>query len=120
MEVEILDLPVAEEPEPGQPDGIMHGCDYDFDGRSMSYYYNFLVYTWTIAGDEVRARSYLSEPQEISIFIAYERLKRDPLLQPMLRYLQRRYLEIKTFERDGEGYVLRYRLRGAAERSSPD
>lgn len=114
--VQLFELPVAEEPEPGQPDRIQHGCDYDFDGSRMNYYYNFLYYAWTIADEEVYARAYLDMPEEISIFVPYERLKGDVAFAPLLRYLQRRFVNIRTFERAGDGYVLRYRLRGAAER----
>ncbi len=86
----------------------------------MNYYYNFLYYAWTIANEEVYARAYLDTPEEISIFVPCERLKGDVAFAPVLRYLQRRFVNIRTFERAGDGYVLRYRLRGTAERESAE
>lgn len=116
--VSIFDLPLAADPEPGAPDEIVHGCDYDFDGASMSYYYNFLGYVWVLNGESITARAYLDDISCVSLFAPFERVAREPAFAPILGFLQRRFSYIQTFERSGDGYVLRYKLRDAPDRDA--
>jgi hypothetical protein len=97
----------------GAPDSISHGIDYmkEPDG-SCKFHYNYLVYSWTIDGEAtpLRARSYLDEIGEISVFMPFEQF-RLPQFEPMLRFLQRRYNSICAFESGNSSYVQRYKLR---------
>ena len=107
----IYTIPYEETPEPGLPDKIEHGCDYMLlpDGK-LEFHYNFIVYTWTFNGEEISARTYLDGRQnEVSVFVKGVRLQTEPGLQPLVRYLQRRFLRIESFhpddrEPDGTGY----------------
>jgi hypothetical protein len=117
MEPIVFDLPVEENPEPGKPDHIEHGCDYMLspDGK-LEYYYNFLVYTWEMGSEEISARSYLDNPHEISIVVSAQRLREDIGLRDLVRFLQRRYTEIRCFHREDlpdqeAGYSLVYHRR---------
>jgi hypothetical protein len=115
MQPIFFDLPAEENPEPGLPERITHGCDYmlQADGTT-DYYYNYLVYSWKIDDAEISARSYFDHLHEISVFVPAGRLKDDPALHSLVRFLQRRYSDIRSFHKDdvdieGTGYVLVYR-----------
>ena len=115
----LFDLPHEEDPEPGAPDTITHGCDYMLtpDG-GLEYHYNFLVYCWTVAGEPINARAYLDRPERIDVFVGNQRLRTDAALHPLVRYLQRRFLHIGTFHADDvglsdTGYTAAYRNRDA-------
>jgi hypothetical protein len=109
----MFDLPDDEDAADGAPDTIMHGIDYmkEPDGNLM-YHYNYLVYSWTIDGEAepLRARSYFDEIGEVSVFMPFKRFQ-SPKFAAVLRYLQRRYAQIDTFEAGDSGYVQRYKLR---------
>ena len=97
----------ADNGDDGAPDRIEHGADYMLSAPGkLEFYYNFLVYSWTIDGAAVTARAYLDDIQEVSVFAAPGKLE-TPAFAPLLRYLQRRYRVIKTFA-DG-GYQVRYK-----------
>jgi hypothetical protein len=97
-------IPEEEDPEPGVPDRIVHGCDYmRLPDGTLEYHYNFLSYTWHIGGEEISGRAYLDEPEKISVFVAGARLQEDPALQALVRYLQRRFLLIESFHADDAG-----------------
>ncbi len=91
----------------GAPDRIEHAAEYMFNAPGqLEFYYNFLIYSWTIDGATVSARAYLDDIQEVSVFAAPDKLE-TPAFAPLLRYLQRRYRVIKTF---GDGsYQVRYK-----------
>lgn len=112
--VDIFDLPAVEYPEPA-PARIEHGCDYDFDGGEMSYYYNFLTYTWRVEGEEIHARAYLDEPSKVAIYAPIAKIKGNPAFAPMLRFFMRRFSYIDTFEKSEARYLLRYLAKGASE-----
>jgi hypothetical protein len=97
-------IPDEENPEPGVPETITHGCDYMRlpDGK-LEYHYNFLIYTWRSGGEEISARAYLDEPAKVSIFVQGSRLTDEAALQPIVRYLQRRFLLIQSFHADDAG-----------------
>lgn len=100
-------LPPDDDDDDGAPDRITHGADYMLTAPgSIEFYYNFLIYTWTIDGATVSARVYLDDIQEVSVFAAPGKLE-TPAFAPMLRYLQRRYRVLKTFA-DG-GYQVCYK-----------
>lgn len=103
-------MPPAEYPEPFQPDSIVHGLDYMLheDGRRLEFYYNYLDYIWRVDATEIRARHYLEkpEPSRVAVMIPMAEFDR-PEYSGILTYLQRRYLMIDTFEREG-GYTTRW------------
>jgi hypothetical protein len=112
-----FDIPEEENPEPGQPISIAHGCDYMLlpDG-GLEFYYNFLVYTWQLGEEEISARAYFDDIKMVSVFVEGARLRNETALQPVVRYLQRRYELIQSFHaRDakdgGTGYVMQYSAR---------
>lgn len=107
-------IPKEQNPEPGQPEEIEHGCDYmcQPDG-TVEFYYNFLIYTWAIGGEAITARAYLDDQSTVSVFVAGARLRGDPALRPLVHYLQRRFRMIRSFHADdpetqANGYVLHY------------
>ena len=113
----LFDIPAEETSEPGAPDTIVHSCDYlQLPDGTLEYHYNFLVYTWHISEERVLARSYLDEPGAVSVFVSCDRLQGDPALQPLVRYLQRRYNSIQSFHADdhGTGYRVAFRRRRAS------
>jgi hypothetical protein len=98
-------LPPEEQPELGIPLKIEHGCDYMLlpDGK-LEYYYNFLIYSWHLGEEEIQARTYLDGSQhQVSVFVKGTRLISDAALQPMVRYLQRRFMLIQSFHPDDTG-----------------
>jgi hypothetical protein len=114
-----FEIPPEEDPEPGLPTAITHGCDYMLvprgDGRmALEFYYNFLDYTWNVGGSALSARHYLDEPGTISVMAAMASFDQ-PDYTAIQRYLQRRFTVIRTFEADGaragtsETYVERWR-----------
>jgi hypothetical protein len=120
METILFDLPDAESAR-GAPQAIEHGCDYllEPDGAVM-FYYNFFIYRWELPNEIVFARAYVDDMRKISVFVSNARLRADPLLEPIVCYLQQRFTEIDTFHADdteitGTGYTPAYRLRGAAD-----
>jgi hypothetical protein len=101
-------LPPEDDDADGAPDAITHGVDYMLTApKTAEFYYNFLVYTWTIAGETVTARAYLDDIAEVAVFLPAHRLD-EPAFAPPLRYLMRRYRVIKTFG-GGETYKVAYR-----------
>lgn len=118
----LFDLPESEEPETGLPDKIVHGCDYMLGPNGeLEFHYNFLVYTWTVAGQVVSARAYLDERfHEVSVFVQGARLRTDPALRALVRYLQRRFSSIQSFHADdaaggGTGYAVQFRSRNSSD-----
>lgn len=109
----LFDLPQPELPETGAPAEIVHGCDYDFHGRRLDYYYNFIGYRWKLSGWDFYAKTYLDQPRYLSITIPLARISGDPAFQPVLRWLERRFPYIYTLE--SNGYVLQYKARYAPE-----
>lgn len=114
----IFDLPPEEAPEPGIPASIEHGCDYMIEpGGSVMFHYNFLTYQWIISGETISARAYLDTLQKVDVFVGNQRLRTEAALQPLVRYLQRRYMNIGTFHADDglsdTGYVAAFRNRNA-------
>jgi hypothetical protein len=115
----LFDLPREEDPEPGLSDSITHGCDYmmEPDG-SVMFHYNFLIYVWTVGDEVITGRAYLDTAQRIDIFVSNHRLRGDAAFQPLVRYLQRRFLHIGTFHADDvglseTGYTAAFRHRDA-------
>ncbi len=115
----LFDVPVVEDPEHGVPDSITHGCDYmlEPDG-SVMFHYNFLIYVWTVADEIITGRAYLDMAQRIDVFVGNHRLRSDAALQPLIRYLKRRFLHIGTFHADDlglseTGYTAAFRHRDA-------
>jgi hypothetical protein len=109
-------LPKDADTAVGTPERIEHGCDYmiEPDGTVM-FHYNFLVYHWSIAGETIVGRAYLDEIQRISVFVPNSRLRTDPLLQPVVHYLQQRFREIHSFHATdtalaGTGYAPAFSL----------
>ena len=97
----LFSIPPEEEPEPGMPDRVEHGCDYMLlpDGK-LEFHYNFLNYFWRIGDEGLTGRAYLDEISTVSVDASSKRLQNDPLLQPVVRFLQRRFMRIKSFHRD--------------------
>lgn len=97
-------MPPEEDPELGTPHAIEHGCDYMLlpDGK-IEYYYNFLIYKWQIGDEVIEGRAYLDEPGRVSVFTKGTRLQQEPALQPIVRYLQRRFVLIDSFHPDDAG-----------------
>ena len=112
-------LPPEELPEPGGPERIEHACDYMLSpGGGLEFYYNFLIYQWTLDGEVITARAYLDEPTVVSVFVRGERLHHEAALAPLVRYLQRRYRVIQSFHESdaragGTGYLVQFRQRVA-------
>lgn len=104
----VFDIPLRQEPEAGLPETVMHECDYDFiEPGKLMYYYNFIDYVWKSGDLTVTGRSYREDPREIMLSVERERLSDDPLLQPILLFLQRRFRVIRTMSQT-EGYVLSF------------
>ncbi len=106
LEIEpiLFDLPLEEDPEPGVPDRVEHGCDYMLEpSGSVMFHYNFLIYHWVIDAEAISARAYLDTPQRVDVFVGNHRLRTDPALQSLVRYLQRRFMHIGTFHADDVG-----------------
>ena len=101
MPTTLFSIPPEEEPEPGAPDRVEHGCDYMLlpDGK-VEFHYNFLNYVWRIGDEELTGRAYLDEISTVSVDASFKRLQNDPVLQPIVRFLQRRFMRIKSFHRD--------------------
>ncbi len=101
MPTTLFSIPPEEEPEPGAPDRVEHGCDYMLlpDGK-LEFHYNFLNYVWQIGDEELTGRTYLDEISTVSVDASFKRLQNDPALQPIVRFLQRRFMRIKSFHRD--------------------
>jgi hypothetical protein len=118
MRPTLFDMPPEENPEPGLPSMIEHGCDYMLlpDG-GLEFYYNYLLYHWNVNDEQVQARAYLDDGQKlVSVFVKGERLHSEPF-QPLIRYLQRRYTFINSFhaedvDLEGTGYAAQFRRRG--------
>ena len=94
-------LPPEADPEPGQPADIRHGCDYMHNpGGTLEFYYNFLDYTWLIAGQKISARCYLDEPDKLNFSVpnaAFGMLD----TADILAFVQRRFRTIATLETNG-------------------
>jgi hypothetical protein len=100
-----FDFPDPEDQEAGSPNRIVHGLDYMFvepgtTPRTLEFYYNFLDYFWLIGEVNVRARAYLDERNEVAVYVSLLELQSDARYAPLVRYLQRRYSLIKSFDRD--------------------
>lgn len=83
------------------------------DGR-IEYFYNFLDYVWTVDGEEMTGHAYFDHIRAVSVFVPAARLRDDTKLQPIVRFLQRQFHDIKSFHADdvtadGTGYMLVYR-----------
>jgi hypothetical protein len=115
----LFDMPPEENPEPGLPSRIEHGCDYMLlpDGK-LEFHYNYLLYHWTIDAEDIQARAYLDDGQHLaSVFVKGERLHTEAF-QRLVRYLQRRYTRINSFHADdvdieGTGYAIQFLRQGA-------
>lgn len=103
-DVMVMPYPASESPEPGVPDLIVHGYDYDLTHDGLfEYQYNFLDYFWQIDGEDFRARAYLDEADRgVAVYVGTERLKSDPKLTPLIRYLLRRHWRIEGFDKELE------------------
>ena len=101
MPTTLFSIPPEEEPEAGAPDRVEHGCDYMLlpDGK-VEFHYNFLNYVWRIGDEELTGRAYLDEVSTVSVDASFKRLQNDPVLQAIVRFLQRRFMRIKSFHRD--------------------
>lgn len=97
-------IPDEEEPEPGRPSRIEHGCDYMKrpDG-SLEYHYNFIDYVWVLGSEEIAARAYLDTVDEVIVHVAARQLLDDASLGPLVRFLQRRFLVIQSLSADNIG-----------------
>lgn len=87
------------------PIRIDHLVDTDLDVRTgeVSYHYNYLLYTFEHHLGVVTARSYLDDPEEISILKAPSVGDVESELAGIIRYLRTRYTRLKRL---GEaGYV---------------
>jgi hypothetical protein len=110
----VFSMPAEEHPEPGAPSAIEHGCDYLLlpDGE-LEFHYNFLIYRWQIGTELIEGRTYLDGNQrEISLFVPGLQLQLRADLQAIVRFLQRRFLLIKSFHQDdanAQGYSLVFR-----------
>jgi hypothetical protein len=122
-----FDIPEEEDPEPGTPVRIEHGCDYMLlpDG-TLEYHYNYLIYHWENAGEEISGRTYLDyDLSRVSVFVSATRLRDDATLQPIVRFLQRRFSIIQSFHESDEkedeatGYCPVYLARGYRAKASP-
>jgi hypothetical protein len=111
-----FEIPPEEDPEPGVPATLQHGCDYmlvprDAGGTRLEYHYNFLDYAWIIEGRPLSARHYLDEPGTVSVMIDFATFDQ-PAFAAVLRFLQRRYATIEATDRGPDGpYVVRWRNR---------
>ena len=114
--MEEFDLPPSSfaDPEPGAPESIRHSCDYGFRkaAGSLDSYYNYFDYFWRVKGLEFRGRTYIDTLHRITIYLPFETL-RQPDFADVRVWLQRRFFEISSYEiATGEGYVVRWQLRG--------
>ena len=98
-------------PEPGAPASIEHCCDCmkGSDG-GLEFHYNYFSYVWKSKNREFRGRSYNDDIYRIVVFLPFVELD-VPALQPEVLWLQRRFNEIDTFEKNGDGYVRRWKLK---------
>ena len=48
---------------------MRHGCDYDFDGKTVQYYYNFISYTWILDGRALYVKTYLDEIEKVFVTV---------------------------------------------------
>ena len=100
--MQMFELPVDVDPEPGQPDSIRHGCDFMRGGDgALEFYYNFLDYTWLLPGGALAARCYLDESARLNFSVSHLLLTTLDQGGAVLSFAQRRFGEIATLETDG-------------------
>lgn len=75
------------------PSKIEHRVDTDLDPKTgeCSYFYNYFLYTFDCAGNQITARSYLDDVSTVSILQCPTGIDTERELNGILAYLRLRY-----------------------------
>lgn len=101
-------VPFIELEDPISPKLIEHEIDaaWHAETRELLHCYNFLSYRFETRDGEIRARSYLDDVQNASLFLPQGMEISHPDAQRVLGYLTRRYPRVQMLGTTGYETVL--------------